>query len=324
MYNELFGLRKNPFGLAPDPAFLFLTEQHRETLAGLTCAILQRKGFAVLTGDAGTGKTALLARVLQFLPASQLQFGVILNTTPAPSELLELALLDFGVTDVPPGKAQRLGKLRDVLLQGQREGKSSALIVDDAHKLSPEVLEEIRMLGNLEEAGQKCLQILLVGQSELDNILSRPDLRQLKQCISLQLSLAPLAPRQVGEYIGHRWLRAGGKEHPFSAKAVACVARVSRGIPRGINALCDNALISAFKARSSRVRDSHVREAAANLGFGELPRREGNVEPAALAPMTIPGFPGVKRFGTGPKWPRWSRWAGKLRFTPRQGSTGSS
>jgi general secretion pathway protein A len=324
MYNELFGLRKNPFSLSPDPAFLFLTEQHRETLAGLTCAIFQRNGFAVLTGDAGTGKTTLLARVLQFLPAGQLQFGVILNTSPAPSELLELALLEFGVTDVPPGKAQRLLKLRNLLLQGQREGKASALIVDEAHKLSPEVLEEIRMLGNLEEAGQKCLQILLVGQSELDNTLNRQDLRQLKQRISLQLSLAPLAPKQVGEYIGHRWLRAGGKEHPFTAKAVEYVACASRGIPRGINALCDNALISACNARSSRVRDSHVREAAANLGFDELPRRKGIVEPAALAPMTIPDFPAVQRFGAGPKSSLWSRWAGRLRFTPRQGSTGSS
>src|SRR5882724_2031209 len=165
MYTESFGLRKKPFSLTPDPEFLFLTEQHREALVGLTGAILQRRGFVVLTGDAGTGKTTLLARVLQFLPASRLQFSVILNTTLTPSEFLELALLDFGVTNVPPSKAQRLWKLKNLLLQGEREGKVSALIVDEAHKLSPEVLEEIRMLGNFEEADEKLLQILLVGQT---------------------------------------------------------------------------------------------------------------------------------------------------------------
>jgi general secretion pathway protein A len=313
-YNESTGLRKNPFSLKPDPAFLFLTEQHREALAGLTRAILQRGSFAVLTGDAGTGKTTLLARVLQFLPASQLQFSVIVNTTLTPSEFPELALLDFGPTDLPSIKAQRLQKLRNLLLQGQREGKASALIVDEAHKLSPEVLEEIRRLGDLEKAEQNCLQILLVGQSELDRTLNREDLRQLKQRISLRLSLAPLASTQVGEYIAHRWRRAGGEEHPFSTKAVECVARASGGNPRMINALCDKALISAFAARSSRVLDRHVREAAANLHFSELPGGEVVAQPAAPAPMTFPGFPRVKLSGTGPKSSRWTRWAARLRF----------
>jgi general secretion pathway protein A len=282
---------------------------------------LQRKGFVVLTGDAGTGKTTLLARVLQFLPTSQLQFSVILNPTLTPSEFLELALLDFGVADVPSSKAQRLWKLKNLLLQGQREGKVSALIVDEAHKLSPEVLEEIRMLGNFEEAEQKYLQILLVGQSELDKTLNREDLRQLKQRIGLRLSLAPLAPSQVGEYIRHRWLRAGGTEHPFSPEAIEDVALASQGIPRVINALCDNALISAFAERSSRVLDSHVREGAANLDLAELPRREVVVKPAALAPMTIPSLPRVARSGTESKWSRWTRWAGRRRFTPRHEST---
>jgi general secretion pathway protein A len=261
MYNESISFRRNPFSPTPDPAFLFLTEQHREALAGLTCAIVQRRGLTVLTGDAGTGKTTLLARVLQFLPASQLQFSVILNTTLTPSEFPKLALMDFGVTDVASSKAQRLCKLRNLLLQGQREGKVSALIVDQAHKLSPEVLEEIGRLGDSEESEQKSLPILLVGQSELDGILNRENLRPLKQRISLRLSLAPLAPTQVGEYIGHRWRRAGGTEHPFSTKAVEYVACASGGNPRAINALCDQALMSAFAERSLRVQCRHVREA---------------------------------------------------------------
>src|SRR3977135_1399503 len=122
-----FGLRKNPFSMTPDPGFLFLTEQHREAIVGLTYAILERKGFAVLTGEVGTGKTTLLARVLQFLPATRLQFSLIVNPPLNPSEVPEMALLDFGLRDIPSSKAQRLFKLQSLLLQGQREGKVSAL-----------------------------------------------------------------------------------------------------------------------------------------------------------------------------------------------------
>ena len=123
MYNRTYGLQKNPFNMTPDPAFLFLTTQHREALAGLTYAILQRKGFIVLTGEAGTGKTTLLARVLQFVPPSRLQFSLILNPTLTPAEFLEMALLDFGVAEVPSSKAQRLWKLQTLLLDGRRNGE---------------------------------------------------------------------------------------------------------------------------------------------------------------------------------------------------------
>src|SRR5579863_4165488 len=200
MYNDLFGLCKDPFSLAPDPSFLFLTDQHRETLSGLSLAILQHKGLVVLIGDAGTGKTTLLARILRFLPESRLQFSMIQNPTLTPSEFLEFALLNFGVADVPSSKAERLFKLLNVILQGRREGKVSALIVDEAHKLSPEVLEEIRMLGNLEDPDDRFLQILLVGQPELDQALNREDMRQLKQRIGVRLTLGPLDSSQVGEY----------------------------------------------------------------------------------------------------------------------------
>jgi len=260
-----FGLRKNPFSMTPDPAFLFLTEQHREGLVGLTYAILERKGFAVLTGDVGTGKTTILARVLQFLPAARLQFSLILNPTLTPSEFLEMTLLDFGVRDIPSSKPQRLWKLQSLLLQGQREGKVSALVVDEAHKLSPEVLEEIRLLGNFEEADQKLLQILLVGQTELDDLLNREDLRQLKQRRAVRLSIGPLAPAEVGQYIRHRWLRAGGEQPPFSAQAIIAIAAASRGIPRVINAVCENALTLAFAEKSPLVEPRHIQTAAADL-----------------------------------------------------------
>ena len=331
MYQDSFGLRKHPFSLTPDPAFLFLTEQHRAALVGLTCAVLQRKGLSVLTGDAGAGKTTLLVRMLQFLPASRLQCSVIIHPTLTPDEFLELALLDFGVTDIPASKAQRLWKLRTLVLDGQREGKVSALIVDEAHKLSPDVLEEIRMLGNFEDADQKCLQVLLVGQPELDQTLSREDLRQLKQRISVRLYLAPLDPSQVGEYIRHRWLRAGGMESPFSAPAIDDIALISQGIPRVISVLCDNALVLAFERRSSQVLSSHVREAAATLDFGELPSRPARRAAGALTNASAPedhtGFdiasamqqvyatpPGDDRSAAELKPSRLARWAGRLRF----------
>jgi general secretion pathway protein A len=348
VYAQYFGLRKNPFNMTPDPAFLFLTEQHREALVGLTYAIMQRKGFVTLTGEVGTGKTTLLARVLQFLPASKLQFSLILNPTLTPSEFLELALLDFGVEDVPSSKARRIWTLQNLLLQGEGEGKVSALIVDEAHKLSPEVLEEIRLLGNFEGTDQKVLQIVLAGQPELDVALRRPDLRQLKQRIAMKLFIRPLVTEEVGKYIRHRWLRAGGGEPPFSPEALNRIAEASRGIPRVINSLCDNALISAFAERSAKVKESHVREAAADLDLGapaveDVPEEANNPPPdsessAATAedskvPLQEPDEPSTPApaetfdppleqwFVAPPKPSLWMRLAGKLGFGSREETT---
>jgi general secretion pathway protein A len=299
-----FGLRKNPFSMTPDPAFLFLTEQHREAVVGLSYAILECKGFAVLTGEVGTGKTTLLARVLQFLPSARLQFSLILHPTLTPPEFLEMTLLDFGVREIPSSKAQRLWKLQNLLLQGQREGKVSALIIDEAHKLSPEVLEEIRLLGNFEEADQKLLQILLVGQPELDEILNREDLRQLKQRVAVRLSIGPLAPAEVGQYIRHRWLRAGGEQPPFSAKATADIAEASRGIPRLINAVCENALTLAFAEGCSLVNPRHVQAAVADLRLDTLPVSAVSRD----LPVTAPAEPPDELVSTR------ARWMGKLGF----------
>ena len=202
MYKPFFGLRKSPFNMTPDPEFLYLTQQHREALAGLTYAVLARKGFVVLTGDAGTGKTTLVTRVLQHLPPSSVQTSVISNPTLTPAEFLEATLLDFGFTDVPDSKAQRIARLQNFLLQGHREGKVSALIVDEAHKLTPELLEEIRLLGNFESADEKLLQVALVGQGELDELLDRDQLRQFKQRIAVRLSMSPISGTDIAQYCG--------------------------------------------------------------------------------------------------------------------------
>jgi general secretion pathway protein A len=321
MYNGSFGLGKNPFNMTPDPAFLFLTAQHREALVGLTYGILQRKGFVVLTGEAGTGKTTLIARVLQSLPASRIQFSAIVNPTLTSSEFLESVLLDFGMTDVPASKAQRLWMLRHFLLQGQRENKISALIIDEAHKLSPDVLEEIRLLGNFEEADQKFLQILLVGQGELDDILNRDDLRQFRQRVAVRLFLGPLAATDVRQYIRHRWLRAGGTEAPFSPESVSAIADASRGIPRVINALCDNALTLAYAEGASLVEARHVKAASADLV------RQESASPDVAAEVPVPEPARVDSLnclehsnGASPQPSGWRKWTGKLGFAPREES----
>ena len=271
IYNQSFGLKKNPFNMTPDPESLFLTNQHREALAGLNYAILQRKGFVVLTGDAGTGKTTLLARILRFLPTTRVQSSVILNPTLTPEEFLELTLLDFGVHDVPSSKAQRLRKLQHLLVDGGSKGRISVLIIDESHKLSRDVLEEIRLLGNFEEPDGKLLQIILVGQDELDDLLNREDLRQLKQRISVRLSIAPLSRSDVEPYMHHRWQIAGGDNLPFSEDAISLIAELSGGIPRVINNLCDNSFALAVSEGLTSIAPRHVRDAAFDLRLSVSP-----------------------------------------------------
>lgn len=284
MYNEFFGLDKNPFNMTPDPAFLYLTKQHREALAGLTYAILDRKGFLALSGMAGSGKTTLLAWVLQKLPRGRIQSSVILNPTLTREEFLELAMLGFGLPNIPANKAQRLWVLQKFLVKGKQEGKVNVLVIDEAHKLNPDLLEEIRLLGNFEHADEKLLQILLVGQSELDKVLSRPDLWQLKQRISVRLLLEPLSPKEVGHYIQHRWRVAGGKSPaPFSPEAITNITSWSQCIPRLINSICDNALILAFAEESSNVSADHINASARDLGLLGTP-------PPKMPPLMAPTF----------------------------------
>ncbi len=281
MYEKFFGLRKPPFNLTPDPAFLFLSPKHREALAGLTYAVLRRKGFVVLTGDAGTGKTTLLSSSLARLSESQVRSSVILNPTLTPSEFLESVLLDFGIPDVPTSKAQRLWKLQELLLETHREGKIAILVIDEAHKLSLDVLEEIRLLGNFEYAADKLLQILLLGQCELDDLLNTHELRQFKQRVALRLYIDPLTSAEVREYIRFRWAIAGGAETvPFSSDAVAGIVQWSRGIPRLVNSLCDSALLMAYGEGSHTVTGNYVRDAATSLALVEAPRTHS--QPNAL------------------------------------------
>jgi general secretion pathway protein A len=323
MYERFFGLQRHPFTMTPDPGVLFLTSQHKEALVGLTYAILARKGFVVLSGDAGTGKTTILARLLEYLPSQRICTSVILNPTLTPTEFMELAMLDFGMTDIPQSKAQRIYRFQQFLVENYAAGKISALVVDEAHKLSPEVLEEIRLLSNFENAEHKLIQIVLLGQSELTDILNREDLRQLKQRIVVRLKLERLSAPDIAEYIQYRWDKAGSATPaPFPVDVVEKIANLSRGIPRLINAICDNALMLAFATSQSVVSAEHVQEAARDL---ELLEKKEPKAPAVLAaapvaaevatvsPAIVP-LQSFERYGGAedirPSF--WSRWIGKL------------
>jgi general secretion pathway protein A len=284
MYKPFFGLRKSPFNMTPDPEFLYLTQQHREPLAGLSYAVLARKGFVVLTGDAGTGKTTLLTRVLQHLPRSSVQTSVISNPTLTPAEFLEATMLDFGFTEVPDSKAQRIARLQRFLLEGHLRGMVSALFIDEAHKLTPEVLEEVRLLGNFESTDEKLLQVALVGQSELDELLDREQLRQFKQRIAVRLTMLPLAGADIERYLRFRWMKAGGDELPFSVAAVQTIGQMSQGVPRLINVICDNALMQAFAEESVTVQQRHILSACADLRLGVAAPTAPPKPPAAAGP----------------------------------------
>ncbi len=326
MYQRFFELSKLPFSMTADPEFLYFTPQHREALAGLTYAMLARKGFMVLTGDAGVGKTTLLTRVLEYSAGSRIDASVVLHPTLSTAEFLEMILLKFGVADIPPSKTQRLAKLHQLLIDADREGRICALAVDEAHKLSLELFEEIRLLGNLERSGQKLMQILLLGQDELADLLNRSDLRQLKQRIAVRYNIDALTDIQVDEYIRYRWQKAGGAQLPFAAETLPFIAQHSRGVPRVVNAICDNALLLAFSYSSRTVQLDHVREACGDLDLRlAVVRQEPAAPPPpapapqapssqpAPAPMETNGLPSLERYyRPSPNQSLFARWAGKL------------
>jgi len=258
MYYTFFGVTRPPFHLTADPDFLYLTCQHQQALGGVAYAILARKGLVVLTGAAGTGKTTLLAHILQQLPPGRIRSSPILNPTLSVSEFLEAVLMNFGIENIPVSKTQRLANLYNFLLAAHRADQACVLIVDEAHKASLELLEEIRLLSNFEAHGEKLLQVALVGQSELDAVLDSEGLGQLKQRVAHRMSIGPLAAGEVGAYIQHRWCQAGGSNPPFSAEAVACIGSATAGIPRLINVTCDNALIEACAEGSHTVETRHI------------------------------------------------------------------
>lgn len=247
IYNAYFGFRENPFNISPDPEFLYRSPQHEEALANLIYGVRSRKGFIVLTGEVGTGKTTMLECLRDYLDSQRIEFAFIFNSRLTPEQFFEMMAFDFDLPCNRKSKTDVLFALNSLLLQQADRGRTCVLIVDEAHNLEWDVLEEIRLLGNLENRQGKLLQIILAGQPELDRKLDAPNLRQLKQRIVLRCSLDALGPDEAAAYVNSRLARAGmPNQQVFSPEVLEEVYRRSRGIPRLINLLCDNLLVTAF------------------------------------------------------------------------------
>jgi general secretion pathway protein A len=247
MYNAFFGFAESPFNLSPDPAFFFRSEQHEEALANLVYGVQARKGFVVLSGEVGTGKTTMLECLRDYLEAQYIEFAFIFNSRVTVEQFFEMIAYDLNLPCQRTSKTEVLFALNQLLVEQAQDGRTVVLIVDEAHNLEWDVLEEIRLLGNLENRGGKLLQIILSGQPELDRKLDAPNLRQLKQRIVLRCNLQPLTLRDVVDYIESRMEKAGMPEQQaFTEELMAEIHLRSQGIPRLINALCDNLLLTAF------------------------------------------------------------------------------
>jgi len=263
MYKKFFGLRENPFNVNPDPRFLFHTPETQEALACLMYGIKKRRGFILLTGEVGTGKTTLLNKVLDWLRSERVATSFVFNPRLNVTQFLDFMMTDFGIGHESRLKSQMLIRLNQWLLERYRAGEPAVLIVDEAQNLSPDVLEEIRLLTNLETSTEKLLQIVLSGQPELEVKLNQPQLRQVRQRIVLRCKTYPLTLEQVCGYVADRLRIAGCDGRPiFAPEAVEALHQHTGGIPRVTNLLCEHALISAMAKGQRPVPASVVEEVA--------------------------------------------------------------
>ncbi|MGH9724407.1 MAG: ExeA family protein, partial [Candidatus Acidiferrales bacterium] len=281
MYKHFFELRENPFNVNPDPRYLYLTPQTSEALDELTYGIQARKGLILLTGEVGTGKTTLINRLLDWLREQQTPTAFIFNSHLEASHLFDFMLSDFGVPYDSRWRGNALMRLNQWLFERHRAGETPVLIVDEAQGMPTCVLEEIRMLLNLETPHEKLLQIVLAGQPELDERLNRNDLRQLKQRVVLRCKTSALTLEETHEYIEARLRIAGAGDKPiFASQAMSAVHYYSRGIPRIVNLLCEHALINAYVDLLRPVPVHIVEEVAREFQFDEVRPLAPPAEPA--------------------------------------------
>ena len=246
MYTKFYGFKTKPFEITPDPKFLFLSESHREALAHLTYSVRERKGFTVITGEVGTGKTTLVQTLLSRLNGNT-RTAYLFNPKLGSTDFISYICQDLGLKGQKRSKGQYLTQLHNFLLERYAQNENVVLIIDEAHTLDPKLLEEVRLLTNLETPKSKLLQVILIGQPELNDVLNDPQYRQLKQRVSLRYHLQPLNQVETKEFIGKR-LRVAGVNDPqlFTPKALKEIYRYSKGIPRLINIVCDNALLTGY------------------------------------------------------------------------------
>jgi len=269
MYEAFFGFREKPFNLTPDPKFLYLSAKHNEAFAHLVFGLKQRGGFMAVTGEVGTGKTTLCRYFLERLDDDTLS-AFILYPSLGTTELLRSVNKDLGIPTEGESDKELIDCLHEFLLESRREGKNIVLVIDEAQNLSRDVLEQVRLISNLETDTEKLIQIVLIGQSELNDMLAQTDLRQLSQRVTARYHLTPLTREDLTQYIRHRLAVAGGiGKVDFTAGALRAVHRYSKGIPRLINLVCDRALLGAFVYEKNEITGSIVRQAVKELEFTE-------------------------------------------------------
>ncbi len=303
LYGDYFGLTSQPFSVSPDPKFFYRSPSHREGLAQLTYGINARRGFVVLTGEVGTGKTTLIHSLLQQLENEHTHIAFIFNLITNPRDLLRSVCEDFGLTTVENGPRDLhdyLAVLNQFLLESYRKGDNVALVIDEAQNLSPEVLEGVRLLSNFETSQDKVLQILLVGQPELGARLNQPELRQLKQRVALRYHLTPLTLEECKEYIAQRLTIAGGSPSIYPAKTMESVYAYSGGTPRLINILCDNGMLTAYALGKRSVEAAMIEEIAHDLNLGLAAKKKSAAPTVDTIPIKLweaaPPVPAKKDF----------------------------
>ena len=283
MYKSFFGLKDNPFNVNPDPRYLYFTKEIEEALAGLKYGVQNRKGFITLTGEVGTGKTTLVNRLLDWLHTQRVRTAFLFNSRMNSSQLFDFILSEFGIQCDSRIKSHQLMKLNSWLLDRFRAGETTVLIVDEAQNLTYPVLEEIRLLTNLETSTEKLLQIVLSGQPELEEKLKLPQLRQLRQRIMLRCKTSPLSKEQTQVYIQERLRIAGASGDPiFSPEAIEAVHIFSVGIPRVVNLLCEHSLINAYVDQQRPISAKIVEDVAHEFQLDEVAPTAPLVPPAVV------------------------------------------
>jgi len=269
MYADYFGLKENPFSLSPEPRYLFLSEQHRDALNCLIYGIKEKKGFVLISGGIGLGKTTICRSLLASMDDS-VETALIFNTAISELDLLETILDEYGIVikNDAGNKKYYIDALNEFLLGNFAAGKTTVLLIDEAQNLSRGVLEQIRMLSNLETETEKLIQIVLIGQPELTNTLMLPALRQLNERITVRYDLKPFSPKEVSDYIHHRLAVAQGPGSiKFTERALDLIYVFSEGIPRRINALCDRALLIAYTKNVSEIDRKIIKLAVLDIGL---------------------------------------------------------
>ena len=293
MYVPFFGLKQKPFSIAPDPRYLFMSERHREALAHLLYGVKGGGGFVLLTGEIGAGKTTVCRCFLEQIPA-RCNVAYIFNPKLSALELLITVCHEFGIKFPPltaagtvPGLKDYVDGLNEYLLRTHAVGQNNVLIIDEAQNLSSDVLEQLRLLTNLETSERKLLQIVLIGQPELRGMLARPELEQLAQRVIARYHLDALTEKETAQYIAHRFAVAGLKgPMPFDAAALRRIHQLARGVPRRINLLCDRALLGAYATGTARVGRTIVDKAALEV-FGEPGETRARTLPARWWPLAL-------------------------------------